>query len=56
MSPISSSACSNWSSKSSPVNGSSVGDRAEASIDGMSFGFMKIGRWAYEPTSIEPDV
>ena len=51
---ISSIACSICGSKSSAVNGSSVGDSAAASFDGMSSGWWKIGRWAYEPTSIEP--
>ena len=51
---IRSMACSNWSSKSSGVNGSSVGDSADASIEGMSSGWWKIGRWAYDPTSIDP--
>ena len=50
---IASSIC--WS-KSSAVNGSSVGDSADSSFDGMSSGWWKIGRWAYEPTSIDPAV
>ena len=54
MSGTSSSACSIWSSKSSWVNGSSVGDSADAAIDGMSSASMRIGRWAYEPTSRSP--
>ena len=41
-------------SKSSAVNGSSVGLSADSSFDGMSSGWWKIGRWAYDPTSIEP--
>ena len=56
MSGISSSASSSCWSKSSAVNGSSVGDRRDSLIDGMSSAWWKIGRWAYEPTSIEPPV
>ena len=51
---MSSSACSIWSSKSSCVNGSSVGDSADSAIDGMSSASIRIGRWAYEPTSRSP--
>ena len=50
----SSSACSIWSSKSSWVNGSSVGDSADAAIEGMSSASIRIGRCAYEPTSRSP--
>ena len=46
ISGISSSACSICSSKSAWVNGSSVGESADASIDGISSGSWKIGRWA----------
>ena len=46
MSGISSSACSIWRSKSSCVNGSSVGERAASSIEGMSSGSHRIGRCA----------
>ncbi len=46
MSGISSSACSIWGSKSSLVKGSWVGDRADASSEGMSSGSTRIGRWA----------
>ena len=54
MSGTSSSACSIWSEKSSWVKGSSVGERAEAAIEGISSASMRIGRWAYEPTSRSP--
>ena len=47
----SSSASSSCGSKSSLVNGSIVGDRAEAAIEGIASGSMRIARWAYEPTS-----
>ncbi len=47
----SSRASSSCGSKSSWVNGSMVGDKAAASIDGMSSGSMRIARWAYEPIS-----
>ena len=53
---IKSMACSICGSKSSCVSGNSVGERADSSFDGMSFGCMKIGRCAYEPTSIDPAV
>jgi hypothetical protein len=46
ISGISSSACSIWSAKSSSVNGSSVGESEASSIDGMSSGAWRIGRWA----------
>ena len=52
MSGISSSACSSCGSKSSLVNGSSVGDSADSSIEGMSSASIRIGRCAYEPTSM----
>jgi len=42
----SSRASSIWGSKSSFVNGNSVGDWAACSIEGMSSGSMRIGRWA----------
>ena len=48
---ISSSASSICFSKSSCVNGSSVGDSAASSFDGMSSGSWRIARWAYEPIS-----
>ena len=51
ISGISSSACSICSTKSSSVNGSSVGESAASSIEGISSGSCRIGRWAYEPTS-----
>ena len=51
---ISSMACSICSSKSSGVKGISVGERAASSLEGISSGWWRIGRWAYEPTSIEP--
>ena len=47
----SSSASSSCGSKSSWVNGSIVGERALAAIEGMSSASMRIARWAYEPTS-----
>ncbi len=46
ISGISSSACSYWSSKSSSVNGSSVGERADSSIEGISSGDIRIARCA----------
>ena len=42
----SSSACSSCGSKSSEVNGSSVGDSAASSFEGMSSASMRIGRCA----------
>ena len=51
ISGISSSACSICWTKSSSVNGSSVGESADSSIEGISSGSCRIGRWAYEPTS-----
>ena len=42
----SSSACSSCGSKSSDVNGSSVGESAASSADGMSSGSSRIGRCA----------
>ena len=54
MSGTSSSACSICGSKSSCVNGSSVGERAASSIEGMSSGSIRIVRCAYEPTSRSP--
>ena len=47
----SSRASSSCGSKSSAVNGSIVGERADAAIDGMSSASMRIARWAYEPIS-----
>ena len=47
----SSSESSSCGSKSSCVNGSIVGERADAAIDGMSSASMRIARWAYEPIS-----
>ncbi len=47
----SSRASSSCGSKSSWVNGSIVGDSADASIEGMSSGSIRIARWAYEPIS-----
>ena len=47
----SSSASSSCGSKSSWVNGSIVGDSADASIDGMSSASIRMARWAYDPTS-----
>ena len=49
---MSSRACSIWSSKSSWVNGSSVGDSFDSAIEGMSSASIRIARWAYEPTSM----
>jgi hypothetical protein len=43
---ISSSASASWGSKSSRVNGSSVGERGDSSMEGMSSGRTMIGRWA----------
>ena len=43
---INSMACSICGSKSSGVNGISVGDSAASSLDGMSSGSWKMGRWA----------
>ena len=48
---ISSSASSICFSKSSWVNGSSVGDSAASSFEGISSGSWRIARWAYEPIS-----
>jgi len=47
----SSSESSSCGSKSSFVNGSIVGDSADASIDGISSASMRIARCAYEPIS-----
>ncbi len=47
----SSSESSSCGSKSSFVNGSIVGERADAAIEGMSSASMRIARWAYEPIS-----
>ena len=33
------------------MNGNSVGESAASSIEGISSGSCRIGRWAYEPTS-----
>ena len=54
MSGTSSSACSICGSKSSWVSGSSVGESADSSIEGMSSASITIGRCAYEPTSRSP--
>ncbi len=43
---MSSSASASCGSKSSAVNGSSVGDSAASSLEGMSSGLTMIGRWA----------
>ncbi len=51
ISGISSSASSICGSKSACVNGSSVGESDACSIDGISSGSCRIGRWAYEPIS-----
>ena len=51
---ISSSASASCGSKSSWVNGSSVGESADSSMDGISSGGTMIGRCAYEPTSMSP--
>ena len=40
------SASSSWGSKSSAVNGSSVGESRDSWMDGMSSTRWKIGRWA----------
>ena len=48
---MSSRASSSCGSKSSWVNGNSVGDSAAASFEGISSGSWRIERWAYEPTS-----
>ncbi len=47
----SSRASSSCGSKSSWVNGNSVGESAACSLDGMVSGSCRIERWAYEPTS-----
>jgi hypothetical protein len=47
----SSSESSSWGSKSSFVNGSIVGESADAAIDGMSSASIRIALWAYEPIS-----
>ncbi len=54
ISGTSSSASSICCTKSSCVNGSSVGVSADSSIDGISSGSCRIGRCAYEPTSRPP--
>ena len=54
MSGTSSRACSIWSSKSSWVNGSSVGDSFDSAIEGISSASIRIARCAYEPTSRSP--
>ena len=46
ISGISSSACSSCGAKSSWVNGNSVGESAASSIEGISSGSCRIGRWA----------
>ena len=46
ISGISSSACSICWSKSACVNGISVGESAACSIEGISSGSCRIGRWA----------
>ena len=46
ISGISSSACSICCTKSSSVNGNSVGESAASSTDGISSGSCRIGRWA----------
>ena len=51
---ISSSAWASCGSKSSWVNGISVGDSTAASMEGISSGATMIGRCAYEPTSMSP--
>ena len=51
ISGMSASASSIWGSKSSAVNGNSVGDSAASAIDGISSGSWRIERWAYEPIS-----
>ena len=51
-SPMISRAWPSWGAKSSPVNGISVGDRSASAREGISSGRNRIGRWAYEPTSI----
>ncbi len=51
ISGMSSRECSSCRSKSTCVNGISVGERAASALDGMSSTSCRIGRWAYEPTS-----
>ena len=51
ISGMSVSASSIWGSKSSCVNGNSVGDRAASSSEGISSGSCRIERWAYDPIS-----
>ena len=51
ISGISSSACSICGSKSSCVNGNSVGDSAASSTEGISSGSCRIERCAYDPIS-----
>ena len=51
---ISSSASASCGSKSSWVNGSSVGESTDSSIEGISSGGTTIGRCAYEPTTMSP--
>ena len=51
---ISSRACFSCGSKSSWVNGISVGESTASSMDGISSGGTMIGRCAYEPTSMSP--
>ena len=46
MSGMSSRACSIWSSKSSWVNGSSVGESFDSAIDGISSASIRMARWA----------
>ena len=46
ISGISSSACSICSTKSSSVKGNSVGESAASSMEGISSGSCRIGRWA----------
>ena len=36
------------------MKGSSLGDWADSAIEGISSGDIRIGRWAYEPTSRSP--
>ena len=42
--------------KSSGVKGSSVGERSASATEGMSSGCIRMGRCAYEPTSMAPSL
>ena len=51
---MSSSDAASWGSKSSAVNGISVGESTASSLDGIVSGGTMIGRCMYEPTSMSP--